>query len=258
MVGHQGCVFISGLNLEARELRSWVYLSLHTCDRQWWVGQGWEDPWVLLCGKQESGRRVVSLVHGSSDLHWAGAERPSGKGPLLSHLFAAAIFPTPGTSLFHSLSWLRVRGTEGFLFLGEISMSPGLFLGYQRHRGPRFAVTVFQHSLEAQSSETQPALLTSVSSMRPQTHPQSTGRETHSLPGLQQAGAWSLSGSGRKLPLLSARTGCHLKSFRDVSSRHLSHTANLWKAVLWLAFVIQSPFQPFTGWRWESFLYSDV
>ena len=173
----------------------------------------------------------MSLVHGSSDLHWAGAERPSGKGPLLSHLFAAAIFSTPGTSLFHSLSWLRVRGTEGFLFLGEISMSPGLFLGFQRHRGPRFAVTVFQHSLEAQGSETQPALLTSVSSMRPQTYPQSTGRD-HSLPGLQRRRLKLIRKWEKATASLCKDLGCHLKSFRDVNSRHLSHTANLWKAVL--------------------------
>lgn len=55
---------------------------------------------VSTCVGSKSGRHTVSLVRRSSDLSLAGAERPHPKGPLLSCLFAVAIFSTPGTSFF--------------------------------------------------------------------------------------------------------------------------------------------------------------
>ena len=79
--------------------------------------------------------------------------------------------------------------------------------------------------------------------MHQQTHPESTETEMHPLSGLQRR-YLELIRNWEKATLVSARTyGCHLKSFRDVNSRHQSHIANLWKAVLCSAFVIQSPFQ---------------
>ena len=186
----------------------------------------------------------MSLVHHSSALSLGRGQETFSKRTLAQSPVCRGHFLHSWDLLFHSLSWLCVRGTEGFLFLGEMSMFPGLFLGYRRHP----AQGLQSQSLPAQTggtglgNTTSPLWLQSAPCANRYTHDSPRERCTLSLD--FNAGTWSLSGTGRKLPLVSARTyGCHLKFFRDVNSRHPSHTANLWKAVLWLAFVIQSPFQ---------------
>lgn len=150
LIGHQdfAIIFISGLDgaplaLEAKELKSQVYLSLHTCAMQrggrdrtptistpMWKGEEWET----------QGRHWSTATLNS---HWAGAEGALlTKDPCSVPCSPWPFAPLPGLLFPLSFSATCKRALKDFLSLGERAYFPDCFLAVE-YVGPQ----VCNHSL---------------------------------------------------------------------------------------------------------------